>query len=154
MCNDPPLAEAGRIQGNVILEITIDESGRASARRLVAGHPLLIAAAVASISDWRYRPFDAQGRPISVVTVVMVTFGDAANHRAEDNAEVSVSARILDGGGGRDFRADKKGFQQLGGRTQEGLDAPPAATATFSAHLGAAAVDDDNGQASVCAEQI
>lgn len=84
----PPLAEAGRIQGNVILEITIDESGRSSARRLVAGHPLLIAAAVASVSDWRYRPFDAEGKPISAVTIVMVTFGDAANHRAEDNAEM------------------------------------------------------------------
>ena len=50
----PPLAEAARIQGNIILEVRIDESGAASVRRLVTGHPMLAPAAIESANRWRY----------------------------------------------------------------------------------------------------
>jgi len=71
----PPLAEAARIQGNIILEVRIDESGAASVRRLVTGHPLLAPAAIESANHWRYQPFEVDGKPATVVTLVMVTFG-------------------------------------------------------------------------------
>jgi TonB family protein len=72
----PPLAEAARIQGNIILEISIDESGAARVRRLVTGHPMLAPAAIESANRWKYQPFDLDGKPATVVTLVMVTFGN------------------------------------------------------------------------------
>ena len=84
----PPSAELARIQGNVILEIAIDPSGQASARRLVTGHPMLVQAAIASVDQWRYQPFEVNGKPVTALTFVMVTFGNPANHDVEDRAEI------------------------------------------------------------------
>jgi TonB family protein len=72
----PPLAEAARIQGNVILEVSIDESGAASVRRFVTGHPMLAPAAIESANRWKYKPFEVDGKPATAVTLVMVTFGN------------------------------------------------------------------------------
>jgi len=87
--NYPQLAEAAHIQGNVIIEISIDESGSASARRLVSGHPLLAPSAIENIGRWKYQPFDVNGKPAPVITLAMVNFGNpGASHNAEDHAEV------------------------------------------------------------------
>jgi TonB family protein len=72
----PPMAELSRIQGNVILEVRIDESGTTSVRRLVIGHPMLAPAAIESVNRWKYRPFEMDGKPATVITLVMVTFGN------------------------------------------------------------------------------
>jgi TonB family protein len=74
--NYPPMAEAARIQGDVIVEVSIDESGTARVRRLVTGHPMLAPAAIESANHWQYQPFEVDGKPATVVTVVMVTFGN------------------------------------------------------------------------------
>ena len=84
----PPLAEQARIQGNVILEIEIDPSGATSSMRLVSGHPMLVAAAMEAVRQWKYQPFDVAGHPGSVKTFVMVTFGNPSNHVAQDRAEL------------------------------------------------------------------
>ena len=72
----PSLAEVARIQGNIILEVSIDESGAASVLRLVTGHPMLAPAAIESANRWKYQPFEVDGKPATVVTLVMVTFGN------------------------------------------------------------------------------
>ncbi len=86
----PPLAEQANIQGNVILEISIDETGAASVYRLVTGHPMLAPAAVMAVNRWKhqYRPFEIDGKPAPVITLVMVTFGKPDNHAAADRAEM------------------------------------------------------------------
>jgi TonB family protein len=105
----PPMVEMARIQGDVILEIIIDESGAASVRRLVTGHPMLVAAAIESANRWKYQPFEVDGKPCSVITFVKITFGhpgtvnEAATRAellfqdnfwtAEDSAEVALRDR-------------------------------------------------------------
>lgn len=84
----PPMAAAGRIQGNVILHILIDESGTASARRLVTGHPMLVQAAIETVGRWKYKPFEVDGKPVTALTLVIVTFGSPVSHDAEDRAEM------------------------------------------------------------------
>ncbi len=86
--NYPQLAEVGRITGNVILQISIDDSGTASVQRAISGHPLLVPAAIDAANHWKYHPFEVDGKPATVVTVVMVTFGNAMTHEAEDRAEM------------------------------------------------------------------
>jgi TonB family protein len=84
----PPLAEQARIQGNVILEVPIYESGTVSAIRLVSGHPLLAQAALEDVKKWKFRPFELDGKPVTALTFVMVTFGSPADHGAADRAEM------------------------------------------------------------------
>ena len=50
----PSLAEQARIQGNVILEVTINESGAVSAIRLVSGHSMLVQAALENVRRWKF----------------------------------------------------------------------------------------------------
>ena len=84
----PYLAEAANIQGVVLLEITIDESGKASVRRLVAGHPMLAPDAMSTVNLWKYQPFEVDGKPAAVLTFVAVSYGgkpkenEVANHSA------------------------------------------------------------------------
>ncbi len=70
------MAEAARIQGDVIVEVSIDEYGAARARRLVTRHPMLAPSAIESVNHWKYQPFEMDGKPVTVVTLVMVTFGN------------------------------------------------------------------------------
>ncbi len=84
----PPLAEQARIQGNVILEVAINESGAVSSCRLVSGHPMLVSAAFENVKRWKYHPFEVDGKPVTALTFVMVTFGNPADHDAADRAEM------------------------------------------------------------------
>jgi TonB family protein len=85
----PQLAEMARIQGNVILEIGIDEAGGVTVRRLISGHPMLAPAAIEAVKRWRYEPPLADGKPTSAVTVVLVAFGNAAYYAAAGQAELA-----------------------------------------------------------------
>jgi TonB family protein len=72
----PALAEQARIQGNVILDIQIEPSGAVSSINLISGHPMLAPAAIEAVRGWKYRPFEVAGKPATVRTWVMVTFGN------------------------------------------------------------------------------
>jgi TonB family protein len=84
----PPMAQAARIQGNVILRVAIDSAGNASPVSLITGHPMLVPAAMEAVRGWKYFPFQINRHPVSVLTVVVVRFGEPTNHDAEDRAEV------------------------------------------------------------------
>jgi TonB family protein len=85
----PPLAEQARIQGNVILEVSIGETGAVGSIRLVRGHPLLAPAAIEAVKKWTYQPFNVDGKRAAVKTFVTVTFvGSPSNPNAEDRAEM------------------------------------------------------------------
>lgn len=77
----PPAADMARIQGNVILVVTIDERGKPSEVQLLRGHPMLVDAAVDAVKQWQYRPFEVNGSPAPVIANVMVTFGRPADDR-------------------------------------------------------------------------
>lgn len=70
----PTLALQSRIQGTVILEATLDESGRVQNLRVLRSHPLLAQAAVDAVSQWEYTPTLLNGVPVSVIMTVTVTF--------------------------------------------------------------------------------
>jgi TonB family protein len=70
----PPLALAARVQGSVRLECVIGEDGRISDIAVVQGHPLLDAAAIEAVRQWRYLPTLLNGVRVSVVLTVVVDF--------------------------------------------------------------------------------
>jgi protein TonB len=75
----PPLARSARIQGSVVLVALISKAGTIENLRAVAGHPMLVPAAVNAVSQWRYRPYILNSEPIEVETQITVNFSLAGN---------------------------------------------------------------------------
>jgi protein TonB len=70
----PPIAIQGRVEGTVILEATIDESGVVKNLRVLRSIPLLDRAAIDAVSRWRYTPTRLNGMAVPVLMTVQVTF--------------------------------------------------------------------------------
>jgi periplasmic protein TonB len=70
----PPLARAARVEGEVVLAAIISKDGTIKNLTLVSGHPMLVPAAIESVSQWRYRPYLLNGEPVEVETTITVTF--------------------------------------------------------------------------------
>lgn len=70
----PTEAQQARIQGIVIIEAVIDESGQVAAEKVLKSVPLLDDAALAAVSQWKYTPTTVNGVPVPVVMTVTVNF--------------------------------------------------------------------------------
>ncbi len=70
----PPLAKMARIQGTVRLEAVISTGGTIQNLRVLAGHPLLVKAAIDAVARWRYQPTLLNGEPVEVVTEIDANF--------------------------------------------------------------------------------
>ncbi|MGA8237416.1 MAG: energy transducer TonB, partial [Candidatus Sulfotelmatobacter sp.] len=62
----PEQAVRAGIRGDVILEVEVDETGRVVRSLAVEGDPLLVAASVEALRDFRFRPYLLNGVPIPV----------------------------------------------------------------------------------------
>ena len=58
----------------VVLEVSIATDGKVEDANLVAGHPLLVPAAIEAVKQWQYKPVMLNGAPVAVVTTVQVNF--------------------------------------------------------------------------------
>jgi len=70
----PPIAQAAGVQGLVIIEATIDADGRVTDTRVLRSIPLLDAAALAAVQQWRFAPTRLNGLPVPIVMTVTVQF--------------------------------------------------------------------------------
>jgi len=68
----PPIAQAARVQGIVIIEATISPAGKVLDAKVLRSIPLLDAAALAAVRQWEYTPTLLNGLPVSVVMTVTV----------------------------------------------------------------------------------
>jgi TonB family protein len=70
----PESARAAGIRGTVIVEVTVDETGRVSRVSVLRSIPLLDQAAVDCVMKWEYLPTLVSGIPQPVVVTATVTF--------------------------------------------------------------------------------
>jgi protein TonB len=70
----PPLAKQARISGTVRLQAVIAKDGTVQELQVLSGHPLLVAAALDAVRQWRYQPTLLNGEPVEVVTTIDVVF--------------------------------------------------------------------------------
>jgi protein TonB len=75
----PPLARTARIQGPVVLQAVISRQGAIENLKVLAGHPLLVPAAVDAVRQWLYRPYVLNNEPVEVETQITVNFSLAGN---------------------------------------------------------------------------
>jgi len=70
----PREAQKQGIQGDVLLQATIDTKGNITNLRTLQGDPILVAAAVDAVKKWRYRRYILNGEPVEVETTIKIQF--------------------------------------------------------------------------------
>lgn len=70
----PALAKTARVSGTVRLGGIIARDGTIQQLQVIAGNPLLIAAAVDAVRQWIYRPTTLNGETVEVVAPIDVIF--------------------------------------------------------------------------------
>jgi TonB family protein len=70
----PHDAFVGKIQGEVLLEILIDSTGRVARARVLQSIPQLDAAAIRCVNEWSFEPALRQGRPVAIIAHAPVRF--------------------------------------------------------------------------------
>lgn len=70
----PLAAVTAQIEGIVILEATVDETGAVTNTKVLRSNPLLESAAVRAVEQWRYEPLQLNGKPHPFMLSVTVSF--------------------------------------------------------------------------------
>lgn len=70
----PWQARERRIQGDVILQATIDTKGNITNLRVASGDPELAEAAMKAVKQWKYRSYLLKGEPVEVETTIKIQF--------------------------------------------------------------------------------
>jgi protein TonB len=71
----PEEARLARVQGVVILQTVIDDTGRVTDIRTLKGLPSgLTEAAIEAVSQWRFKPATLEGKPVHVHYMITVSF--------------------------------------------------------------------------------
>jgi periplasmic protein TonB len=70
----PLLAAQARLRGVVVVEAQVDAGGIVRDVKVLRGMPLLDAAAVTAVQQWRYQPLLLNGQPTPFVVAVTVNF--------------------------------------------------------------------------------
>jgi TonB family protein len=70
----PSLARMQRIEGAVVLEALVGEDGNVHDVKITSGPPVLATAAKQAVEQWRYEPFQLNGKPVALNTEVKIVF--------------------------------------------------------------------------------
>jgi TonB family protein len=70
----PAEAKAKRIEGDVVLKVTINIKGEIEKATLFEGESVLGQAALDAVKKWKYKPFLLNGQPVNVETTVKISF--------------------------------------------------------------------------------
>jgi protein TonB len=70
----PAIAQSARVQGVVIIEAVIDPGGNVTDAKILRSIPLLDAAALDAVRQWKFTPTTLEGKPVPVIMTVTVSF--------------------------------------------------------------------------------
>jgi TonB family protein len=70
----PPAARQSGVEGEVVIDAVIDETGRPTNLKVISGPALLQPAALDSVRKWQYRPSYVGYKPIPVEMMIAVEF--------------------------------------------------------------------------------
>jgi TonB family protein len=70
----PPLAKQMRADGQVAVQVLVDETGNVTSARATSGNPMLRAAAEAAARQSKFNPIRVNNQPVSASGVVLYNF--------------------------------------------------------------------------------
>ncbi|MCA1613531.1 MAG: energy transducer TonB [Acidobacteria bacterium] len=124
----PAVAKAAKVEGRVVVEVVVNETGQVESAQAVDGHPLLRQASVDAARQWEFAPTRLQGKPVKVTGKITFNFvlskeeppaGLARTHAPAEEGQM----RLRVGGDHRelpDFKAEK---EALGKQSFDGVEA-------------------------------
>jgi TonB family protein len=70
----PVAAIAAGVQGEVTVRAVVGPTGNVIDASVVSGPPLLREAALDAVGRWRYRPYEQDGKPVTIATTAILDF--------------------------------------------------------------------------------
>jgi TonB family protein len=70
----PKSAKAAGIQGDVVLRAVIGKTGKVEKLRVISGPPILQAAALEAVKQWKYDPYILNRKPVEIETMITFRF--------------------------------------------------------------------------------
>lgn len=70
----PALLGKNNLQGEVIVQVLINQDGKIECTRGVKGHPLAISSVIDSVPKWVFKPYVVNGKPISILGIIIIPF--------------------------------------------------------------------------------
>ena len=70
----PPNALKEQVQGIVVIDALVDETGKVADMKVVSGPTALTQAAMDALRTWKYEPARLNGQPIAAHTEVNINF--------------------------------------------------------------------------------
>ncbi len=70
----PPVAKVNYLEGQVQIEITVNDRGRVSSTHILQGNPILASAALKAVNQWAYRPLATSTGPAGFIAIVKLRF--------------------------------------------------------------------------------
>jgi len=70
----PAMARNAGIEGDVVMDTTIDRAGNVTNVKVVSGPPMLRQAALDALRQWKYEPSQLNGEPVPVQVTVTIKF--------------------------------------------------------------------------------
>jgi TonB family protein len=70
----PPAAAPDKLQGQVIVRIVVNEAGDVDSAEVISGNPVLAAAAVDAVKQWKFKPFIKNGQPVKAAVKLPFDF--------------------------------------------------------------------------------
>jgi len=70
----PSAARDAGIEGDIVVDTTIDKTGKVTAMKVVSGNAMLRQAALDALRQWKYEPSKLNGEPVPVQMTVTIKF--------------------------------------------------------------------------------
>jgi TonB family protein len=69
-----PIAKQMRVQGDVEVEARVSDAGEVTEVNVLTGNALLTPTVIKAVKDWRFQPFQENGKPIQALATLRFTF--------------------------------------------------------------------------------
>jgi TonB family protein len=70
----PQDAHKARVHGGVFLRVLVGSDGQVKRLYVLEGDPLLTQSAIDAVQQWRYKPYQLNGEPVEIVSVLWVEY--------------------------------------------------------------------------------
>jgi protein TonB len=68
------MAKSAGVEGSVVIDVSIDPSGKVAATKVLSGPVMLREAALDAVRRWKYQPASLDGSPVAVHMTVTIQF--------------------------------------------------------------------------------
>ena len=79
----PAMAQNLRIQGQVLVDILVNERGKVACVQFIHGHPILASSAIDAAKSWTFRPMKQAGKAVSFYGHMTFTFSTSGYPKGE-----------------------------------------------------------------------